>query len=491
MKRRPKRKKAGCPRCAELEKKLERAEALIEKLEKKLSWAMGRIQELEKEIENLKEKLKEKGQLNSQNSSIPPSKDPLDAPPRPPKKQTGRKRGGQKGHPGKRRELVPAEEVDKVVPHVPTRCEHCKAELPAEAQPSDPPPTRHQIVDLLKKVHEIIEHQGHARTCNQCGKVTRAEIPDDVSGSAFGPQLVATIAMLTGGFQVSRRNAEEFVEDVLGVPISLGSVSNVEAEVTDALEDAYQEAAQAVREAPRKNVDETGWKKAGDKCWLWTAATRFVAFFVIHKKRGKEGFLALIGKIKGFFTTDRWHVYGSIKNGFRQVCWCHLKRDFQRLVDIGGERAVIGQLGLEIVAQVFMLWKDFKAGEIDRQTLKQCLRPLKKQMREVLIQGIELQMKKVSIFCENLLALEPALWNFAYHEGLEPTNNHAERVLRRGVLWRHRSFGANSERGCRYVERMLTVVQTCRLQKRRIYDFLVRSIEARRCGTVPPSLVAA
>ncbi len=446
---------------------------------------MAQIQELKKEIE----KLKDKTQLNSRNSSIPPSKDPLDAPPRPEKRKTGKKRGGQNGHKGKRRELLPVKDVDDLITYIPTCCEKCKKPLSKKARASDPPPLRHQVFDLRKKAHEVIEYQGHARGCT-CGHVTRAEIPQEVAGSNFGPRLVAMLSMLIGGFQVSRRNAEEFVEDAIGMPISLGSVSNLEAEVTEALEDSYQEVAQKVRNAPSKNVDETGWKKAGDKCWLWTAATSLVAFFVIHKQRGKDGFRALIGeKLKGFFTSDRWHVYGAIKKGFRQVCWAHLKRDFQRLVDRGGERAEIGRQGLEIVSQVFWLWKDFKAGVISRQTLGQCLRPIKKQMREVLKQGVELQKVKVSKFCENLLALEPALWNFAYHEGLEPTNNHAERILRRGVLWRHRSFGANSERGCRYVERILTATQTCRLQKRRIFDFLVRSIEAHRTGRVPPSLV--
>jgi transposase len=384
--------------------------------------------------------------------------------------------------------LLPLDQVDEVIEHVPKRCEHCRAELPSKPGRDDPPPIRHQRIELPEKTFGVTEHQAHARTCLECGEVTRAEIPLEFR-SAFGPRLVALVAMLTGVVKASRRATQEFVQDVLEIPVSLGAVSNLENEVSGSLAEAHAEAGETVREAPRKNVDETGWKQAGKKRWLWAAATPLVAFFVIHPRRGKEGFFALIDKIRGIFTTDRWHVYASVKTRLRQVCWAHLKRDFTRLAERAGKAGEIGEEALEITAQVFWLWKDFKANIIDRRTLNQCLRPLKLQLRSVLERGVALDMEKVSIFCENLLALEPALWNFAKHESLEPTNNHAERVLRPAVLWRKRSFGADSDRGCRYVERMLTAVESCRLQKRRVYDFLVCSLQAYRTGSLPPSLV--
>lgn len=214
-----------------------------------------------------------------------------------------------------------------------------------------------------------------------------------------------------------------------------------------------------------------------------------MAFFVIHERRGKEGFFALLQKIREIFTTDRWHVYASIKTRNRQVCWAHLKRDFKRVAERGGKAGKIGDEALEGTRQVFWLWRDFKADVIDRRALNQCLRPLKSEFRSVLERGVELHMEKVSVFCENLLGLEPALWNFAKHDDLEPTNNHAERVLRPAVLWRKRAFGSDSDRGCRYVERMLTASATCRLQKRRVFQFLVRSLEAHRAGNTAPALV--
>ncbi len=471
MKRSPKsQSESRCPRCVELEKTIERQQKIIEKLEK-------RVRQLEERLG-----------LNCQNSSLPPSMDPLDAPPRPAKKPSGRRRGGQPGHKGSTRDLLPVAEVDDVFEYVPEYCEHCLTKLPARAGRDDPPPTRHQVFELPEKPYTVTEHQAHARTCPCCGEVTRAEIPAE-ERSCFGPRLVALVATLTAVVKASRRASQEFVEDVLGIPIALGSVSNVEGEVSQSLEEAYAEAGEAVRAAPRKNVDETGWKQAGKKCWLWLAATNLFSFYVIHPRRGKDGFAALLGKVRGILTTDRWHVYASVKNSCRQICWAHLKRDFKRLEERGGKAGKLGEEALVVTAHLFMLWKDFRAGIINRRALRQCLRPLKSNLRNVLERGVALDMEKVSVFCQNLLDLEPALWNFAKHEGIEPTNNHAERMIRPAVLWRKRSFGADSERGCRYAERMLTVSATCRLQTRRVYEFLVESLRAHRTGTVAPSLV--
>jgi len=297
------------------------------------------------------------------------------------------------------------------------------------------------------------------------------------------------IATLTGVVKASRRASREFVEDALGIPISLGALSNLEAEVSESLSQTHAEVGQAVRDAPRKNLDETSWKQAGKRRWVWVAATNLLAFFVIHESRGKKGFSALLDKALGILTSDRWCVYASIRRRFRQICWAHLKRDFKRLAQKPGVAGELGEKALTITAHVFMLWKDFKAQIIDRRALNQCLRPLKSELRSVLERGVELDLEKVSIFCANVLELEVALWNFAKHEGVEPTNNHAERVLRPAVLWRKRSFGADSERGCRYAERMLTASATCRLQNRGIFDFLLHTVRAHRTGQLAPSLL--
>ena len=235
------------------------------------------------------------------------------------------------------------------------RARSCRRSVPE----TDPPPTRHQVFELWDRPFVVTEHQAHARSCADCGKMTRAAIPLEFR-SAFGPRLVAAMAPLSGVVKASRRATQEFVEDLLGIPIPLAAVSNLEAEVSASLTEAHAEAGEALRDAPRKNVEETGWKQAGKKRWLWTAATSLVAFFVIHERRGKEGFFALLQKIRGIFTTDRWHVYASIKTRNRQVCWAHLKRDFKRVAERGGKAGKIGDEALEGTRQVFWLWRDFK-----------------------------------------------------------------------------------------------------------------------------------
>jgi transposase len=486
----------GCLGCRKLKEELS-------KTAQKLRNTAQRLQESERGHRKTKRELTKARKIieeltarlgqHSGNSSRPPSSDPPDAPPRPQKRRSGRKRGGQPGHPGKRRELLPVEEVDEVIEYKPKHCERCHAKLPQKAQPDDPPPLRHQVFDLLEKPYEVTEHQAYGVTCDKCGELTRAEIPKEVAGSNFGPRLAALVSFLTGALQVSRRGAEEFVNDGLQIPMALGSVSNLEAEMAQALEQPYREAGDAVRDSLSKNVDETGWKVNGNRCWLWGVGTATVAFFLIHTSRGSKALLDLMGgALKGTFTSDRWSAYGKLLSVLcRQLCWAHLIRDFQKLVDRGGKAARIGEEGLEIAYQLFWLWKDFKAGVISRQVLQECLRPLKKEMHELLERGQRLNAGKASTFCENLLALEPALWAFADREGVEPTNNHAERILRLGVLWRKRAFGANSDRGCRFAERILTVVQTRRLQKRRVFEYLVEALSAHRARKPYPSLANA
>ncbi|MBN1460090.1 MAG: IS66 family transposase, partial [Armatimonadetes bacterium] len=435
----------GCPGCAARDR-------LIAEL-------LERIAALERRVKQLEERL---GQ-NSSNSHGPPSSDPPGTPSRPTKPGSDRKRGGQPGHEGTTRELLATEAVDEVVIHRPTVCERCNAPLPESPSQRDPLPRRHQVWELRERPCFVIEHQEHARTCENCGHVTHAEMPAEAACSCFGPRLAATGAFLTGSCGIRRRQVEEVFEDVLGVPISVGSVSNLEQETTTSLGEVHQEAGVHVREAATKNLDETGWKKKGKKCWLWACATAKVAFFVIHPSRGKAGFKALMGKVlKGTFNSDRWHIYAARARRARQICWSHLARDSQKLVDRGGESRRIGQKAKELAGDLFLVWNDFKTGGIDRETLEMCLRPLQKAFAALMRQGTRVAHQGAAAFCQNLLDLGPALWTFIRVEGVEPTNNHAERVVRRAVIWRKRSFGAGSDGGCRFGERVMTAVMSRR-----------------------------
>jgi transposase len=444
-----------------------------------------RVAELEALVRDLLARLGN----NSSNSSVPPSANPLDAPKPVQKKATGRKPGAQPGHPPHLKQLLPTERVKEIIPFIPTRCAQCQAPLPADGKADDPPPTRHQVAELPSLLAEITEYQGHARTCPCCGEVTRASIPEDIRAHGCGPRLTATLAYLTGKHHLPKRAAEEISADVFGAPIGLGTISALEQEVSAALEPAHVEALAAVQEALVKNVDETSWKEAGKKRWLWVATTATVAAFVIHGKRSLAGLATLLGTIRGILCSDRWSVYDCWPVLQRQVCWAHLKRDFQKCVDRGGPAAAVGREGLHIVAALFEAWHLFRGGGLSRALLQKRLSPVARRLRQVLDAGCDCADSKAANFCANLIALEPALWRFVVTEGVEPTNNHAERVLRRGVLWRKSSFGCHSAAGCRFVERMLTVTQTLRLQNRNALHFLIEAVHNHRVSLPIPSLL--
>jgi len=352
-------------------------------------------------------------------------------------------------------------------------------------------PRWHQVVELPQRLVDVTEHQAHVRRCPACGEVTWAEFPADVRAHVFGPRLGAVMSYLSGFLHAGKRGIEEFVETVFGTPIALGSVSNLEQEMSVALAPAHAAAQQTVQEAATKNVDETGWKRAGKKCWLWGAATKLVACFVIRPTRGAAGLTALLGEsIHGIVTSDRFSVYGSLVLDRRQVCWAHLKRDFQKLVDRGGGAKDIGEAGLRVVHRVFEWWHQFRGGGLARAQLQQQIAPEREALRAALAAGCAVDDAKANAFCENVLAIEAALWTFTHHDGVEPTNNHMERLLRPGVLWRKNAFGCHSDDGCRFVERILTVVQTLRLQKRPVLDFLYQSLHAHRQSQTAPVLLA-
>ena len=463
---------SDCPRCIELQRQLDAA--------------LARIARLEAQINELVLKL----QQNSSNSSLPPSANPLHAPKPPGKPPTGRQPGGQTGHRGHHRVRLPAERVNLIQTYLPEVCTGCQAALPIEPGPNDPQPSWHQVAELPLMAAFLTEHQAHARFCPGCGQLNCATIPAAIRAHVIGPRLAAMMSYLSGRFHLSKRSVREYVEVVCDVPVSLGTVATLEQQTSEALAPAHQQAGLAVRQAPVRNTDETSWKQAGAKRWLWTAATTVVAYFVIHTRRGAVGLQALLGEaITGIVISDRWSGYNGLPLEQRQVCWAHLKRDFRKCGDRGGEGKILGDIGLAVVEDVFTLWWEYREGRIDRLALQRQMEPAVVELLAALERGSGCADAKVRAFCDNLVKLYPALWLFAGVDGVEPTNNHAERVLRAGVLWRKNSFGSHSESGCRFAERILTVVQTLRLQKRSVLDFLEKSLVAHRSGTPAPALL--
>lgn len=464
------------PRVAELEAKILelQSDPRVTKLEEK-------ILDLEGKLRDVTDKLK----------PPPPPRAASDLPPGPDKKPTGRKPGGQPGHPPHLKQLVPLERVKKVIPFLPEKCEHCEAKLSAEPGGNDPPPTRHQVAELPKVIAEITEYQGHSRTCSCCGKVTRAAIPAEFTAHSVGPNLTAALSYFSGCHGMSKRGVEEVAAAVFDAPVSLGTVANLEQEVSAALVPAHKEALEAIKAAPIKHVDETGWKEKGKKRWLWTAATTRVVAFIIHPLRGLKALQQLVGeKMAGILCSDRWKVYDYWELIQRQLCWAHLKRNWEKQVERGGAAKRLGEACLKVEREVFELWHLFRGGGCTRADLKGRMSPLMDKLHDILLDaGSRSRDRRLVRFCARLLDAYPAFWTFVTEEGVEPTNNHAERVQRRAVIWRRRSFGCHGADGCRFVERILTVVQSLRLQKRDVLAFLNDAIQAHRSGTVAPRLV--
>lgn len=459
-------------------------DARIAELEAKITDLEARQHEHARIIVDLANKLQDK---NLPKAGSPPAPAKTD---KTKKKPSGRKTGGQPGHPPHLKQLAPADKVSEIMPIVPERCQHCDTPLPAQPGPNDPAPTRFQVAELPELKAKITEYQGHARTCPCCSKVTQAAIPAAIRASSIAPGLAALMAYLVGVAGLSKRKVEELIETIFEVPVSLGTIANLEQETSAALEPIYQQAADAARSAEVKHLDETGWKKAGHKRWLWVVATANVVMFLIHRLRNAAVVITLLGaELHGILCTDRWKAYNGIPLTQRQVCWAHLRRNFEALLKRGGRAKKIGQACLDIHHRMFHEWHLFRGGTLTREQLRERLQPVREELATVLTSGTNSRNKKNARFCTALLDIEPALWTFVGSEGVEPTNNHAERVQRLAVLYRKNCFGCHSDLGCRFVERLLTVVQTLRLQQRSVFQFLKETLIAHRRGQVGPRLV--
>lgn len=463
---------------------------------------------LSREVAALREELAElRRQVgrHSGNSSVPPAENPPWAPGPVRKKPTGKKPGGQLGHEGHYRVLLPPEQVDQVVRHVPVRCRHCGQGFDA-AMPESPGSAvthRHQVMELPERAVKVTEHQSVECRCRHCGGCTKEPIPPAVLGSVCGDRLSAAITFVSSRVHGSRRAVEDLLTDVLGAPLSLGTIIAREAEMTEALNQPYRDARAAIQQAVTKNVDETGWKRAGR--FLWLAATQTLAVFHLDRCRNRDAMNQLLGEEPlGFICTDRFAVYEKVPVRQRAICWAHLKRDFQAFVDaatpavaarpvVTGEAAVaskrFGEAALGVVKEVTELWHSFRAGQIARATLQKRLSMVRQTMKRLLKTGLTASVKRIGKFCGALLKLEPAMWTFARVEGIEPTNNHAERMLRPAVCWRKTSLGSHSLGGCAFVERMLTVVQTLHLRGQSVMNYLTQAIQAWRRRQPAPALV--
>jgi transposase len=289
---------------------------------------------------------------------------------------------------------------------------------------------------------------------------------------------------------MSDRDTQELVEVAFHTEIGLGSIPAQEHQVSATLAQPVQEVQDYVRQQPSANVDETGWHQMGRQAWLWVATTSLVTAFIVTSTRSAAGLKRLLGEsFAGIVGSDRYTAYHGLNPLRRQVCWAHLKRDFQAFVERGGESGTVGSLLLDQTRLMFALWHRVRDGTLSRADFQVAMRPIQAEVKSLLEIGTLVGHSRTRKTCQNILNLELALWTFVRQEGIEPTNNAAERSLRRAVIWRRRSFGTQSEAGRLFVERILTAVTTLRQQKRDALDFLTEACKAQTCGSHVPSLL--
>ena len=426
---------------------------------------------------------------HSGNSSRPPSSDPPAAPKRPARPPRGRRRGAQPGHPGHARPPVPPEQVDTVVEHRRATCPQCATALPADLPPVGAP-RLHQVWEVPPVRPTITEHRFPTVTCPHCAYPVTAPPPAELPPGAFGPHLAALVALLHGRYRLSARECAALLGEVFGVPLGLGSVPALCQQVSAALAAPYAEAAAYVHAQPVANADETGWKQAGQRRWLWVAVTALVTLFRVDPHRSAAALQALLGPaFGGVVGSDRYSAYEVLPLDHRQLCWAHLKRDVQAFAERDGGVGDWGRSGLGHIHQLFTAWHAFRQGTTDRAGLQAALEPIQQAVRDWLTAGLALELPAAAQWSRALLARDAALWTFAYVAGVEPTNNAAERALRPAVLWRKGCFGAVSTTGNEFVERILTVIATCRQQNRHLWTFLGDAVQAYWADRAAPSLL--
>jgi transposase len=474
-------------RIARLEAKLVELTAAVAERDRVIAERDATIAKLEARVRELEEQLGR----NSSNSGKPPSSDsPTQRKNRRTngRKRSGRKRGGQPGHQGHTRALVPPDKVTVVVTCAPTACGACDHPLPEPN--SNAPVRRHQVFELPRIEPEVTEYQLVRMACPSCAAVTEGALPDDAPPGAFGPRLTALVALMSGMYRLSKRSIVSLLSDVLGVRMSLGSVSTAERRVSLAIEGAATEAVNHVREQEVRYVDASSWYQAAERENLWVVATSVLSVFLITARATAETVRRIMGGVRGKLVCDRATSFKDWPADMRQTCWAHLRRYFIQYAARGGKSKGIGEELLDLTRVIFVALHRIRDGDISRDYFLENMRPIKARFRELLEEGSVCDVPKTSRSCDNILKHHwDAMWTFLEHDDVDPTNNHAERELRHSVIWRRTSYGTQSEAGDRFVERILTVVQSMKKQGRHVLTFLEESCRAKWDGKPGPSLL--
>jgi transposase len=487
---------AGRERCVEFILELARRSQELALRAEKLA---QRCERLEARIERLEEQVRQ----SSRNSSKPPSSDP-------PKtrqerrsearakakellrgERQQREAGGQPGHSGSGRELAPEDQVDQIVEHFPDCCRRCGHSFGEPERRRSARFGRHQVSELPPIAVTLSEHRTHRLRCSRCRARTTARLLAELSGSGFGPRLQAAIVTLSARNRISRRDMGELAGEMFGLRLSVGTVDAICQRASAALQGPHERLLDTVLHAPALNVDETGWRTAGDTRALWTATTPGAAIFRVSEDRHRDRLAELIGTdFQGIVCSDRWWAYDHLDPDCRQACWQHLWRDFTRHAEGLAEQKAFGEAGRELTRRLFFTWHRFCEHD-DRRRLQAETAPVEAELR-ALCEHAARKSKRTRYhgrFARNLLKLWPALWTFVTVAGVEPTNNAAERSLRGPVIHRKLSHGTRSEQGERFIERALSASVTCRLQSRSLFAYMAEPFTARARGQPLPALV--
>lgn len=457
------------------------AQASIRALEARVETLTSMVHTLQEQVGTLQEQLHQ----TARNSSRPPASDPPQWQ-RPSRPRGKRRRGGQPGHPGHTRTLLPVEAVDAVVVLKPEECPQCHAPLSGD----DPKPWRHQVIELPPITPVVTEYQWHQLVCAVCGEGTRAPWPTGVPSGTYGPRVQATVALYTGAYRFSKRPTQQMMDDVFGVPLSVGTISQLEQATTEAVLAPVEAARTSVHAQEVAHLDETRWCQGGKRAWVWVAATSVVTVFVVRLSRGAHVARELLGEaFSGLLVTDRYSAYNWYPVQRRQVCWAHLVRDFAAMRGRGGRSTALGAALLAQAHQMFLWWHRVRDGTLQRASFRSAMTPLRWEVERLLEAGSHCGVPKTAGTCQDILKRREALWTFVQVDGVEPTNNTAERAIRPGVLWRKGSFGTQSAEGSRVVESMMTVVATLKQQQRNVLEYLTAACEAALRGEAAPSLL--
>lgn len=450
-----------------------------------------RIVEQDARIEKLERRL---GQ-NSRNSSLPPSSDrPERSPegegegeekPRP-RKRSGKKQGGQPGHKGSGRGLDPA--PDETVEHRPGACRKCGREFDGSERTVGRP-ARHQVIELPDTCVVTTEHQLLKVVCAGCGTHNRAQLPAAVEQGAFGPRLRASVVTLAA-MLMSRRTTMALLRDMFGAKLSVGSIDNILKQAGELLASPWQAIQRAAQAAEVLHADETSWRRAGQRIWLWAALSASACCFRIDQTRARSAAKTLLGEFDGLLICDRYAVYDFIDPSRRQACLSHLARTFQAFAERDGPAGRHGKAIRELIDEVI------RADTHARRSGQQIrwdegeLNKLHDRLMDAVEAGERSHTPDLSRLCGTALDIWPTLWNFTEHADAEATNNRCERAIRHAVLWRKTSLGTQSEAGDRFVERILSIRETCRLNDRSMHDYLVEVHHTRLTGAEIPNPLA-